>query len=515
MAVPTKKLKGLSRRELVREIRRRERELRRERRRRQRAEAERDRLRERLQWLRRERWGRKSERMAPKRRAKTKVAGGAKLGPIAPKTPRKPKGPKPLDPKLPRVTVKVADPDPTERICPVNGQPLRPGKTETIEVLACVPAHYYVLRYERTLWVSAAKSAPVYTPWPDEVLGPSRAHTSLLARLAGERFGMHAPYYRMERQAERQGVHLARSYQVSLMRQLDRTVKPLVEAIKTQVLGSRYLHVDATPIAAQDPTKRGAMVETTIWAFRAKGGAVWYQHEHDDGKSPRHPDRTLKEANFRGTVQVDGAAGLNRIGPPGQVTAYGCVAHARRPFYRALQAGEQDAKPYLHGFNRLFRIDRLAQYFRLNDDHRRRLRMRHSLPLFRSLVARARKARASIPPNLLLGQAVGYLLKQRVYLERCIKDPAADLSNNAVERSVRPLKLGARNWLHLGRPQAGSRLANIATLVQNCLEAGIDPERYLADVLPRLPGHPARRISELLPQSWKERQPAPASAAAA
>lgn len=485
-----------------------------EKRRRERAEAERDRLRERLKWLRQERWGRRSERMAPKRAAKTKAAGG-KLGPIAAKTPRQRKGPKPLDPKLPRVTVKVADPDPKERICPVNGRPLRPGKKEAIEVLACVPAHYYVLRYERTLWVSDAKSAPVYTPWPDEVLGPSRAHTSLLAHVAGERFGMHAPYYRMERQAARRGVHLARSYQVSLMRQLDRTVKPLVAAIKTQGLGSGYLHVDATPIAAQDPAKRGAMVETTIWAFRAKGGVVWYQHEYDDGKSPTHPDRTLKEANFRGIVQVDGAAGLNRIGPPGQVTAYGCIAHARRPFYRALQAGEEDAAPYLDGFNRLFRIDRLAQYFRLGPENRRRLRQRHSVPLFHSLVARARKARRSIPPNLLLGQAIGYLLKQRRYLERCVKDPAADLSNNAVERSVRPLKLGARNWLHLGRPQAGARLANIATLVQNCLEAGIDPERYLADVLPRLQGHPAKRIRELLPQSWKERQPAPASAAAA
>ena len=64
----------------------------------------------------------------------------------------------------------------------------------------------------------------------------------------------------------------------------------------------------------------------------------------------------------------------------------------------------------------------------------------------------------------------------------------------------------ARNWLHLGHPSGGPRLANLFTLIQNCLNEGVDPERYLADILPRLPGHSAARVAELLPRAWKKAQ---------
>ena len=491
-------------RELLGQISRLKGQLAKERRRNQKLEAENERLRERLKWQRQQKWGRRSERMAPRKKAEKKRP--IKLTKIAASGPRQRKGPKRFDPKLPRVVLKVDDPSAAERTCPDTGQPMQPAKTEAIEVLACVPAYYYVARYERTLWVSPAKCAPVYSPWPDEVFGPSRAHASLLAHIAAERFGLHQPYHRLEKHAQRRGAHLARSYQVSLMKLLDKTVTRLVAEIKAEVMRHRYLHVDATPVPACDPAQPGQTSETTIWTFQAHGGPVWYQHEHDHGKSPRHPDKTLREANFAGKVQADGAAGLNQIGQRGKVTAYGCAAHCRRPFYRAYDAGELQAAPYLTGINRLFRIDRLASHFRLSRGSKEKLRKKYSLPLFRALVARARRERPKVAPNLLLGQAIGYLLKQRIYLERCIKDPEADLSNNAAERSIRGLKIGARNWLHLGHPSGGPRLANLFTLIQNCLDEGVDPERYLADILPRLPGHSAGRVAELLPRAWKKAQ---------
>lgn len=35
----------------------------------------------------------------------------------------------------------------------------------------------------------------------------------------------------------------------------------------------------------------------------------------------------------------------------------------------------------------------------------------------------------------------------------------------------------------------------------------IDPQAWLADVLRRLPDHPARRIDDLLPWNWTQPQP--------
>jgi hypothetical protein len=40
----------------------------------------------------------------------------------------------------------------------------------------------------------------------------------------------------------------------------------------------------------------------------------------------------------------------------------------------------------------------------------------------------------------------------------------------------------------------------------------IDPRARLADVLARLPGHPANRVDELLPWNWQKPQPISAAA---
>ena len=45
----------------------------------------------------------------------------------------------------------------------------------------------------------------------------------------------------------------------------------------------------------------------------------------------------------------------------------------------------------------------------------------------------------------------------------------------------------AKNWLQIGHPKAGPRLANLFTLVENCRLAGVDPEAYLVDIIARLP----------------------------
>jgi hypothetical protein len=49
-----------------------------------------------------------------------------------------------------------------------------------------------------------------------------------------------------------------------------------------------------------------------------------------------------------------------------------------------------------------------------------------------------------------------------------------------VENAIRPTKLGAKNWLFIGRPDAGQRSAIIYSIVGSCRRHGIDPLPYLA-----------------------------------
>ncbi len=373
---------------------------------------------------------------------------------------------------------------------------MMPGFVERIEVLARRAPEYYVKAYERTVFVSPAKTAPVYSPWPAEILPRSRVHASVIGHIAAAHYCEHLPFHRIQQQLARTGVELPRSSQVSLMAQLDRLVQPLLVALKTEVFAGGYVHVDATPMDVCDPERPGKVREATLWAYRAKAGAVWF--EYQTSKSPKHPDATLKAMNFAGYCQTDGAQGLGSIGPPDRVKSLGCHAHSRRYFFEAHKAGDPRAQWYLERFGKLFRVEQLARHFGRKEVLRRRI----SLPIFHSMLAEAEQHAQVAPAKTGLGDAVRYLLDQQERLERCLAEVQAEISNNDVERAIRPLKLGARNWLFVGDPKAGPRLANLFTLVENCRLLDVDPERYLIDLIGRLPDHPAAKIAELLPRHW-------------
>ncbi|WP_292325609.1 transposase [Mesorhizobium sp.] len=51
-----------------------------------------------------------------------------------------------------------------------------------------------------------------------------------------------------------------------------------------------------------------------------------------------------------------------------------------------------------------------------------------------------------------------------------------EMTNNAVERAIRPQTLGRRNWTFLGSNSGGEHAAVFHTLIQTCLLNGINPE---------------------------------------
>ncbi len=59
------------------------------------------------------------------------------------------------------------------------------------------------------------------------------------------------------------------------------------------------------------------------------------------------------------------------------------------------------------------------------------------------------------------------------------------------------------NWVFAGSDAGAERAAIIYSLVAICKLYSVDPFAYLRDVLGRVITHPARRIVELTPSSWK------------
>ena len=76
------------------------------------------------------------------------------------------------------------------------------------------------------------------------------------------------------------------------------------------------------------------------------------------------------------------------------------------------------------------------------------------------------------------------------------------------ERAIRPLALGRKNWLFVGSEEGGEVAAILFSLVQSCKASGVNPEKYLGDVMKRLMSHNAQKLNELLPDQWAKAQEA-------
>ena len=89
----------------------------------------------------------------------------------------------------------------------------------------------------------------------------------------------------------------------------------------------------------------------------------------------------------------------------------------------------------------------------------------------------------------------------RVFLE----ESDVSLDTNHLERALRCIPMGRKNDLFCWTELGGEHVGIVQSLLVTCRLQGIDPYRYLVDVLQRISLHPARQVDDLIPRNWKER----------
>jgi Transposase IS66 family len=76
-------------------------------------------------------------------------------------------------------------------------------------------------------------------------------------------------------------------------------------------------------------------------------------------------------------------------------------------------------------------------------------------------------------PKSATGKAASYTLALWSKLKRFFEHPELKLFNNLAENSMRPIAVGRKNWIHLGRAQAGPKIAAIFSVVKSCRRLNI------------------------------------------
>ena len=150
----------------------------------------------------------------------------------------------------------------------------------------------------------------------------------------------------------------------------------------------------------------------------------------------------------------------------------------------------------------LFRIDAYARERNLDAAARHALRQEQARPRWDRIRNEVEAARAGALPASALAKAADCTLTLWRRLTRFLEYPELELSNNLAENSMRPAALGRQNWLHLGSPQAGPKVAAILSVVESCRRMKISVRDYLADVLPGLADTSVRKLPDLAPAAW-------------
>jgi hypothetical protein len=102
---------------------------------------------------------------------------------------------------------------------------------------------------------------------------------------------------------------------------------------------------------------------------------------------------------------------------------------------------------------------------------------------------------------------IDYSLKRWEVLSRYAHTGDLPIDNNPVERSIRPVAIGKKNWLFVGSERSGQRTAILQSLIGTAKLNGIDPYAWLKNTLKCIPVWPNHRIDDLLPiQGWELRQ---------
>ena len=104
-----------------------------------------------------------------------------------------------------------------------------------------------------------------------------------------------------------------------------------------------------------------------------------------------------------------------------------------------------------------------------------------------------------IPGRSELAKAIRYARSRWIALTRYLEDGRLEISNNAVENTLRCIGIGRKNWLFAGSDSGGRRAATFYTIIRTCVLNGIEPEAYLREVLTRIGEHPINAIDALLP----------------
>lgn len=405
-----------------------------------------------------------------------------------------------LPEELPRV-IKVLDIPEEEKVCPETGKPLRVLGTAVTEILEIEPPKFFVVRYERPQYVCVDHPEEGVTSMtlPNRVIDKGIAGESLLTYILTSKFIDHMPLERVCKALERSGVALSRKTLSDWVIACGRVLEPLRLALQRKILDSRIVNADETTYKVIQNHKKEKPVNGYLWGF--VGDRKYLLFEWNNGRSSSHPMSFLAGASCE-WLQTDAYSGYSPVLEKNpSMLAAGCWAHVRRKFAEAEKIGELAAKPYLDFIASLYAVENEIRESDICEDQALELRRQKSSPILALLIERARAEKHLQPPKSPISKAISYMENHWTALTAYATDGELEIDNNIIERAIRPVALGRKNWLFSGSDIGAQTAALVISLVGTCTLCNIEPAKYIRNLLRILPNFNGKDYADLLPDA--------------
>ncbi|MEJ2239550.1 MAG: IS66 family transposase, partial [Gemmatimonadales bacterium] len=339
------------------------------------------------------------------------------------------------------------------------------------------------------------------TPAPGNVLDKSAVDESFLAGMLVDKFCYHLPFNRQHQRLRQAGIQLSRSSLTTWAGRAIDLLEPIVDAQYRHLLQSRVLAMDETPIKA-GLKKKGKMRQAYFWPLYGEGDEMVFRYA--PSRAHHHVESFLGE--YTGTLLSDGyEAYAAYAASHKRVTHAECWSHCRRGFERAQESEPAASAEALALIGTLYRHEQVIRERRLAGKEKLAYRTEHSEPVVRAFWGWCDDQchRPDLLPSNPLSKALKYAMARQASLQVFLSDPDVPIDTNHLERGLRPIPLGKKNWLFAWTEIGAERIGLIQSLLVTCRLQGVDPYTYLVDVLQRISEHPASQALDLTPRVWK------------
>jgi transposase len=369
------------------------------------------------------------------------------------------------------------------------------------------PGVYFIMKFVRDVikMKGDKKDKPkiLCPPLLDPVFEKSHADVSFLAGLLIDKFQYHLPLYRQHQRLESAGIKVSRAWLTQLVHRCGNLLEPIFNALVESIRGSRVKLMDETPIKA-GRKKKGKMRIAYFWPVM--GGEKEIAFLYFDSREHHHVFEALGAKPEDGSVIVsDGYGAYKAYAEATDTLNAQCWTHSRREFVKAEDAEPKKAKEALDLIRPLYRIEEEIKEQELEGDEKLIYRVLNSRPVvdkFFAWVSKQIKDGTLLPTNRLT-KALNYVDKRREALSIFLTDPDVPMDTNELERALRVIPMGRKNWLFCWTEVGAKYVGIFQSLIVTCKMHDINPYTYLVDVLQRVAYHPKADIHQLTPGQWK------------